>query len=253
MPITEQTAFVWHAYVPGVQPGQRSATGGTGEYAPERGLRFNPNVVLLDPYAKAVEGTEQFDQGVFAYVPGDEDNTLQTEDQRGAPLGLVVDPGFDWQGDQPPRVPFHQSVIYEAHVRGPTMTPPTCPRSCAGPTRASPTRRPSKYLKELGITAIELMPVHLHVDDPFLLDKGLDNYWGYSTLSFFAPEVRYSAAARRGDSPGVIAEFKGMVKALHKEGIEVILDVVYNHTAEGNHLGPTMSFKGSTTPPITGW
>ncbi|AZI42467.1 glycogen debranching enzyme GlgX [Deinococcus psychrotolerans] len=248
LPLTEQTAFVWHGYVPGVHPGQRYGYRVSGEYAPERGLRFNPNVVLLDPYAKAVEGTEQFKQGVFAYVPGDEDNQPQTEDQRGAPLGLVVDPGFDWQGDQPPKVPFHQSVIYEAHVRGLTMTHPEVPEELRG-TYAGIANPPTlKYLKELGITAIELMPVHLHVDDPFLLDKGLDNYWGYSTLSFFAPEVRYSAAARAGDPQGVIAEFKGMVKALHKEGIEVILDVVYNHTAEGNHLGPTMSFKGIDNP-----
>ncbi len=248
LPITEQTAFVWHAYVPDVHPGQRYGYRVSGEYAPERGQRFNPNVVLLDPYAKAVEGTEQFDKGVFAYVTGEDDFSMQTEDQRGAPLGLVVDPSFDWQGDQPPKVPFHQSVIYEAHVRGLTMTHPEVPEELRG-TYAGIANPPTlKYLKELGITAIELMPVHLHVDDPFLLDKGLDNYWGYSTLSFFAPEVRYSAAARQNDPQGVIAEFKGMVKALHKEGIEVILDVVYNHTAEGNHMGPTMSFKGIDNP-----
>ena len=246
--VQEQTAFVWHTYVPGIGPGQRYGYRVHGEYAPERGLRFNPNVVLLDPYAKAVDDTEHFDKGVFAYVPGGEDSEMQTENQLGAPLGLVVDPGFDWQGDQPPKVPFHQSVIYEAHVRGLTMTHPDIPEELRG-TYAGIANPPMlRYLKELGITAIELMPVHLHMDDPFLLDKGLDNYWGYSTLSFFAPEVRYSAAARKNDPQGVIAEFKGMVKALHKEGIEVILDVVYNHTAEGNHMGPTLSFKGIDNP-----
>lgn len=248
IPVTEQTAFVWHVYVPEVQPGQRYGYRVSGEYEPDQGLRFNPNVVLLDPYAKAVDGTEQFGKGVFAYVPGSDDHTMQTGDQRGAPKGLVTDPGFDWQGDSPPRVPFHQSVIYEAHVRGLTMTHPDVPEALRG-TYAGIANPPTlKYLKELGITAIELMPVHLHLDDPFLLGKGLDNYWGYSTLSFFAPEVRYSAAARQGNPQGVIAEFKGMVKALHREGIEVILDVVYNHTAEGNHMGPTLSFKGIDNP-----
>ncbi|MDR6220493.1 glycogen debranching protein GlgX [Deinococcus soli (ex Cha et al. 2016)] len=248
VPLREQTAFVWHGYLPSVKPGQRYGYRVHGEYAPERGLRFNPNVVLLDPYAKALDGTEQFDRGVFGYVPGGEDSVMQQEEQRGAPLGIVVDPRFDWGDSQKPDVPFHQSVIYEAHVKGLTMTHPDVPDELRGTYAGIATEPILFYLRELGITSIELMPVHQHVDDPFLLDKGLTNYWGYSTLSFFAPDVRYSAEARKGNPAGAVDEFKQMVKALHASGIEVILDVVYNHTAEGNHMGPTMSFKGIDNP-----
>lgn len=248
--LREQTAFVWHGYVEGLSPGQRYGYRVHGPYEPERGLRFNPNVVLLDPYARALSGTEKFKEGVFAYTLGSENGDLdmETRDQRGAPLGVVVDPHFDWQGDRPPNIPFHQSVIYEAHVKGLTMTHPDVPEHLRGTYAGIANDQIVRYLKELGITAIELMPIHAHLDDPFLLDKGLTNYWGYSTLSFFAPEVRYSAAHKNGDVAGEIREFKGMVKALHRAGIEVILDVVYNHTAEGNHLGPTLSFKGIDNP-----
>lgn len=248
IPVTEQTAFVWHGYLPSVNPGQRYGYRVHGEYAPEEGLRFNPNVVLLDPYAKALDGTERFAEGVFGYVPGGTDDVMQTKEQRGAPLGIVVDPGFNWVGDTKPNVPFHQSVIYEAHVKGLTMTHPDVPESLRGTYAGVATEPVIQYLKDLGITAIEFLPVHQHLDDPFLLDKGLTNYWGYSTLSFFAPDVRYSAAARRGDPAGAVPEFKNMVRALHAAGIEVILDVVYNHTAEGNHMGPTLSFKGIDNP-----
>ncbi|GGK98003.1 glycogen debranching protein GlgX [Deinococcus radiotolerans] len=248
VPLREQTAFVWHAYLPSVQPGQRYGYRVHGEYAPERGLRFNPNVVLLDPYAKALDGTERFDEGVFGYVPGGDDSVMQDKEQRGAPLGIVVDPSFDWGDSRKPDVPFHQSVIYEAHVKGLTMTHPDVPDELRGTYAGIATEPILFYLRELGITSIELMPVHQHVDDPFLLDKGLTNYWGYSTLSFFAPDVRYSAEARKGNPAGAVDEFKQMVKALHASGIEVILDVVYNHTAEGNHMGPTMSFKGIDNP-----
>lgn len=248
VPLREQTAFVWHGYLPSVKPGQRYGYRVHGEYAPERGLRFNPNVVLLDPYAKALDGTEQFDRGVFGYVPGGDDSVMQEEEQRGAPLGIVVDPSFDWGDSRKPDVPFHQSVIYEAHVKGLTMTHPDVPDELRGTYAGIATEPILFYLRELGITSIELMPVHQHVDDPFLLDKGLTNYWGYSTLSFFAPDVRYSAEARKGNPAGAVDEFKQMVKALHASGIEVILDVVYNHTAEGNHMGPTMSFKGIDNP-----
>ncbi|AAF09848.1 glycogen debranching protein GlgX [Deinococcus radiodurans] len=248
-PLTEQTAFVWHGYLPGIQPGQRYGYRVHGEYAPEKGLRFNPNVVLLDPYAKALDGTEQFDRGVFGYVAGGEDDSqMQEEEQRGAPLGLVVDPMFNWVGDQKPGIPFHQSVIYEAHVKGLTMTHPDVPEELRGTYAGVATPAILDYLRDLGITAIEFLPVHQHVDDPFLLDKGLTNYWGYSTLNFFAPDVRYSAEARKGNPSGAVPEFKNMVRALHDAGIEVILDVVYNHTAEGNHMGPTMSFKGIDNP-----
>ncbi|GGR52354.1 glycogen operon protein GlgX homolog [Deinococcus seoulensis] len=246
--LREQTAFVWHGYLPDVKPGQRYGYRVHGEYAPERGLRFNPNVVLLDPYAKALDGTERFDEGVFGYVPGTDDTQMQQEDQRGSPLGIVTDSNFDWRGDHRPNIPFHQAVIYEAHVKGLTMTHPLVPEELRGTYAGIACEPILFYLRELGITSIELMPVHQHVDDPFLLDKGLTNYWGYSTLSFFAPDVRYSAEARRGNPAGAVDEFKNMVKALHESGIEVILDVVYNHTAEGNHMGPTMSFKGIDNP-----
>ena len=248
--LREQTAFVWHGYLPDVKPGQRYGYRVHGEYAPDQGLRFNPNVVLLDPYAKALSGTEQFDEGVFAYVPGgDEDREMQTEDQRGAPLGIVLDPAaYDWQGDRKPNIPFHQSVIYEAHVKGLTMTHPDVPEELRGTYAGMATEPILNYLRDLGITSIELLPVHQHMDDPFLLDKGLTNYWGYSTLSFFAPDVRYSAAARGGNPAGAVDEFRDMVRALHGAGIEVILDVVYNHTSEGNHMGPTLSFKGIDNP-----
>ncbi|MBZ9751326.1 glycogen debranching protein GlgX [Deinococcus sp. HMF7604] len=249
VPLREQTAFVWHAYLPAVSPGQHYGYRVHGEYAPERGLRFNPNVVLLDPYARALDGTEQFDRGVFGYVMGGDDSVQEEQEQRGAPLGIVTnDRAFDWQGDERPGVPFHQSVIYEAHVKGLTMTHPGVPEELRGTYAGVATEPVLTYLKDLGITAIEFMPVHQHVDDPFLLDKGLTNYWGYSTLSFFAPDVRYSAEARKGNPAGAVDEFKAMVRALHAAGIEVILDVVYNHTAEGNHLGPTMSFKGIDNP-----
>ncbi|KQR36235.1 glycogen debranching protein GlgX [Deinococcus sp. Leaf326] len=249
-PLKEQTAFVWHGYLPGVKPGQRYGYRVHGEYAPDQGLRFNPNVVLLDPYAKALSGTEQFDDGVFAYVPGgDEDREMQQEDQRGAPLGIVLDPAaYDWQGDRKPNIPFHQSVIYEAHVKGLTMTHPDVPEELRGTYAGMATEPVLNYLRDLGITSIELLPVHQHMDDPFLLDKGLTNYWGYSTLNFFAPDVRYSAAARGGNPAGAVDEFRNMVRALHGAGIEVILDVVYNHTSEGNHMGPTLSFKGIDNP-----
>ncbi|BDP41158.1 glycogen operon protein GlgX homolog [Deinococcus aetherius] len=246
--INEQTAFVWHGYLPGVGPGQRYGYRVHGEYAPERGLRFNPNVVLLDPYAKALGGVENLEAGIFGYVPGGEDTVMQTQEQRGIPLGIVIDPVFNWVGDRRPKVPFHQSVIYETHVKGLTMTHPDVPEALRGTYAGVATEPILRYLQDLGVTAVEFLPVHQHVDDPFLVAKGLTNYWGYSTLNFFAPDVRYSAAARRGDPAGAVPEFKNMVRALHDAGIEVILDVVYNHTAEGNHLGPTMSFKGIDNP-----
>ncbi|WP_180970184.1 glycogen debranching protein GlgX [Deinococcus planocerae] len=246
--IKEQTAFVWHGYLPGVGPGQRYGYRVHGEYAPERGLRFNPNVVLLDPYAKALSGVERLEDGLFGYVPGGEDTVMQPAEQRGVPLGVVIDPVFNWVGDKKPKVPFHQSVIYETHVKGLTMTHPDVPEALRGTYAGVATEPILRYLQDLGVTAVEFLPVHQHVDDPFLVAKGLTNYWGYSTLNFFAPDVRYSAAARRGDPAGAVPEFKNMVRALHDAGIEVILDVVYNHTAEGNHLGPTMSFKGIDNP-----
>lgn len=200
--INEQTAFVWHGYLPGVGPGQRYGYRVHGEYAPERGLRFNPNVVLLDPYAKALGGVENLEAGIFGYVPGGEDTVMQTQEQRGIPLGIVIDPVFNWVGDRRPKVPFHQSVIYETHVKGLTMTHPDVPEALRGTYAGVATEPILRYLQDLGVTAVEFLPVHQHVDDPFLVAKGLTNYWGYSTLNFFAPDVRYSAAARRVTPPG---------------------------------------------------
>jgi isoamylase len=248
--LRECEAFVWHGYIPGLRPGQRYGYRVHGPYEPDKGLRFNPNVVLLDPYAKALDGLENPERGLFAYRTGDpaEDHAKLEEDVRGVPLGVVIDPRFDWGGDRPPNVPLHQTVLYEVHVRGLTMTHPDIPEDLRGTYAGMAHPAMLAYLKELGVTAIELMPVHAHLDDSFLVAKGLTNYWGYSTLNFFAPELRYSAAFRQGDPLGAIREFKELVKALHGAGLEVILDVVYNHTAEGNHMGPTLSFKGIDNP-----
>jgi isoamylase len=244
--LREHTHFVWHGYLPDLKPGQRYGYRVHGPYEPENGLRFNPNVVLLDPYAKALDNVEDLQRGVFAYRMGSEqeDQEAADSDQRGVPLGVVIDPRFDWSGDRAPNKPLHESVIYETHVRGLSMQHPDVPEDLRGTYAGLACPVMLDYLRELGVTTIELMPVHAHMDDPFLIDKGLHNYWGYSTLSFFAPELRYSAAFRRGDPAGEVKEFKEMVKALHGAGLEVILDVVYNHTAEGNHMGPTLSFKG---------
>ncbi len=243
IPVRERTAFVWHLYVPGVTAGMRYGYRVHGPYAPERGLRFNPNVVLLDPYAKAVDRLEDWQQGCFAYRVGakEEDFAFNDEPQLGAPRGVVLDTSFDWEGDAPLNTPLNRSVIYETHVRGLTMKHPGIPEALRGTYSGLAHPVMIRYLRELGITAVELMPVHAFVDDKYLVDRGLRNYWGYSTLSYFAPDLRYRSGRELGSE---VREFKAMVKALHRAGIEVILDVVYNHTAEGNHLGPSLSFKG---------
>jgi glycogen operon protein len=247
VPVTHHTAFVWHAYLPGVRPGQRYGYRVHGPYEPARGLRFNPNVVLLDPYARALDRTERWDDGCFAYETGnpDEDFRKVETPQLGAPRAVVIDPEFDWEGDELPRTPLHRSVIYEAHVKGLTKLHPDVPESQRGTYAGVAHPAVVAHLRELGVTAIELMPVHAFVDDHFLVERGLRNYWGYNTVGFFAPDVRYRSGHELG---GEVREFKSMVKALHRAGIEVILDVVYNHTAEGNHLGPTFSFKGIDNP-----
>jgi isoamylase len=242
-PLSQRTGFVWHGYLAGVRPGQRYGYRVHGPYEPARGLRFNPHVVLLDPYAKALDGVERWDAGCFAYATDHPERDLVRSDKPalGAPRGLVVDPSFDWEDDAPPRTPLHQSVIYEAHVKGLTYRHPEVPDSLRGTYAGIAHPAIIEHLQSLGVTAIELMPVHSFVDDKTLLDKGLRNYWGYNSVGFFAPDVRY----RSGQEPGSeVREFKSMVKALHRAGIEVILDVVYNHSAEGNHLGPTFSLKG---------
>src|SRR5882724_11618659 len=241
--LTQRTAFVWHVYLPGAVLGQRYGYRVHGPYDPSRGHRFNPNVVLLDPYARAVDGVERWENGCFAYQLGhpDEDRHAASEQATGAPRGVVVDPSFDWEGDQALRIPMRSAVIYEAHVKGLTKLHPDVPEQLRGTYAGLAHAAMILHFKELGITTIELMPVHAFVDDKHLLDKGLRNYWGYSSIGFFAPDVRYRSAAGLGAE---VREFKQMVKDLHRAGLEVILDVVYNHTAEGNHLGPSFSFKG---------
>ncbi len=241
--LRERTAYVWHGYLPDVGPRQLYGYRLHGPYEPHRGLRFNPNNLLLDPYAKAIDGHESWERGLFAYELGDPEGDLKmtANDARGVPLGAVVDTSFDWGSDAPPATPFHKSIIYEVHVRGATVAHPEVPSDLRGKFGGLASEPMIRHFRELGVTAVELLPVHAFVDDKFLLDRGLRNYWGYNTISFFSPETRY----RRRDFPGSgVREFKAMVKALHAAGIEVILDVVYNHTAEGNHLGPTLSFKG---------
>ncbi|MBU1109790.1 MAG: glycogen debranching protein GlgX [Candidatus Riflebacteria bacterium] len=242
-----RTAFVWHIYIEGIQPGQHYGYRVHGQYRPADGLRFNPRVLLLDPYAKAVSGIEDHAKGLFAYnmLSPRKDLEISLDYASGTPLGIVIDSRFDWEGDQAPRHPFHRAVIYETHVKGMSVLHPDVPAELRGTYAGMASEPIIKYLQKLGITTIELLPVHQHIDDPFLQEKNLSNYWGYSTLSFFAPEFRYSSDKSPG---GPVREFKEMVKKLHKAGLEVIIDVVYNHTCEGNNNGPTMSFKGIDNP-----
>ncbi len=242
----EQDALVWHVYLPGVQPGQRYGFRVHGPYDPERGARCNPAKLLLDPYAKAFDGHMVGDQALFGYTFGDPlggvSPTPNTVDSLGfGMLSVVVNPYFDWGQDRPPRHPYHKSVIYEAHVKGLTELHPEVPEEIRGTYAAMAHPAVIAHLRDLGVTAVELMPVHQFVQDFTLLDKGLRNYWGYNTIGFLAPHHEYAASGTRGQQ---VAEFKTMVKALHEADIEVILDVVYNHTAEGNHMGPTLAFKG---------
>jgi isoamylase len=246
--LRERTAFVWHCYLPGVGPGTYYGYRVHGRYAPADGMRFNPAKLLVDPYAKALAGRVEWEQEPFGYVRGQEAEDWIPSDHPsapGVPKGVVLDPAFDWQGDTPPRTPLHRTVIYEAHVRGLTRLHPDVPPELRGTYLGVSHPAVIEHLQALGVTAIELLPVHEIVDDTFLVEKGLTNYWGYNTLNFFAPAGRY---ARARDYGAQVREFKEMVRQLHAAGIEVILDVVYNHTAEGNHLGPTLSFKGIDNP-----
>ncbi|WP_378145689.1 glycogen debranching protein GlgX [Cnuibacter sp. UC19_7] len=234
-------AFVWHAYLPQVQPGQRYGYRVYGPYEPEKGLRCNPNKILLDPYAKATSGGIDWDHSLFSYNFGDPDSRNDDDSAGHMTHGVVINPFFDWSGDRRLRIPYNQSVIYEAHVKGLTELHPAVPEEQRGTYSGVAHPAVVDHLRKLGVTAIELMPVHQFVNDSTLIDKGLSNYWGYNTIGFFAPHHAYSST---GDHGQQVQEFKGMVKTLHAAGIEVILDVVYNHTAEGNHLGPTLSFRG---------
>jgi len=234
-------AYVWHAYLPTIQPGQRYGYRVHGPDDPANGCRYNPSKLLLDPYAKAVDGEIEWGQAVFGYTFGDPDSHNDEDSAAQMMKGVVVNPYFDWAGDRLPKTPYAESVIYEAHVKGLTQLHPDIPEEIRGTYSAIGHPVIIEHLKKLGVTAIELMPVHQFVNDSTLQDKGLSNYWGYNTIAFLAPQNTYSAIGQRGQQ---VQEFKGMVRALHAAGIEVILDVVYNHTAEGNHLGPTLSMKG---------
>jgi isoamylase len=244
IPVRESTGYVWHCYIPGMKLGQLYGYRVHGPYDPERGDRFNPSKLLIDPYAKALAGALNWDAPVFGYRLGDPAGDLSKcdeEDAWGVPKSVVTTSHFDWENDRPPLTPLHDTILYELHVKGFTANHPAIPPELRGTYAGLAHPAAIDYLKDLGITAVELMPVHEFVDDKFLLDRGLRNYWGYNSINFFAPDSRYSAS---GDSGEQIGEFKAMVKTLHRAGIEVILDVVYNHTAEGNHLGPTLSFRG---------
>lgn len=242
--MTEQNSYVWHNYVPGLQPGQRYGYRVYGPYDPMHGLRCNPNKLLLDPYAKAIEGNIDGDESLFSYWFKSPDDTSAMNDLDSAAHTMksaVINPYFDWGNDQHPYISYHDSVIYEAHVRGMTNLNMDVPPDIRGTYAGLAYPSVIEYLKKLGITAIELMPIHQFVNDSFLQEKGLSNYWGYNTIGFFAPHNAYSSSGERGEQ---VNEFKSMIKAYHHAGMEVILDVVYNHTAEGNHMGPTLSFKG---------
>ena len=242
--MTEQNSYVWHNYIPGLQPGQRYGYRVYGPYDPMHGLRCNPNKLLLDPYAKAIEGNIDGDESLFSYWFKSPDDTSAMNDLDSAAHTMksaVINPYFDWGNDQHPYISYHDSVIYEAHVRGMTNLNMDVPPDIRGTYAGLAYPSVIEYLKKLGVTAIELMPIHQFVNDSFPQEKGLSNYWGYNTIGFFAPHNAYSSSGERGEQ---VNEFKSMVKAYHHAGMEVILDVVYNHTAEGNHMGPTLSFKG---------
>ncbi|MGJ0554773.1 glycogen debranching protein GlgX [Bifidobacterium longum] len=242
--MTERNSYVWHNYIPGLQPGQRYGYRVYGPYDPVHGLRCNPNKLLLDPYAKAIEGNIDGDESLFSYWFKSPDDTSAMNDLDSAAHTMksaVINPYFDWGNDQHPYISYHDSVIYEAHVRGMTNLNMDVPPDIRGTYAGLAYPSVIEYLKKLGVTAIELMPIHQFVNDSFLQEKGLSNYWGYNTIGFFAPHNAYSSSGERGEQ---VNEFKSMVKAYHHAGMEVILDVVYNHTAEGNHMGPTLSFKG---------
>ncbi|MDO1449017.1 glycogen debranching protein GlgX [Rhodocytophaga aerolata] len=242
----EQTDYVWHCYIPGLKPGQLYGYRVYGPHHPEHGQRFNPSKLLLDPYAKAITGRINWSNAMFGYpVESTDENRhllLDTQDSAaGMNRSVVIDEAFDWGNDKSPNIPLNESIIYEVHVKGFTQLHPEIDPKIRGTYAALATPEIIDYLKKLGITAVELLPVHHFVHDKILVEKGLNNYWGYNTIGFFAPHADYSSLGIFGQQ---VLEFKAMVKTLHKAGIEVILDVVYNHTAEGNHYGPTLSFKG---------
>jgi isoamylase len=240
--LVEKNRFIWHIYVHGVQPGQCYGYRVYGDYNPAQGHRYNPNKLLIDPYAKAISGPVDWHDSLFGYELDKDDTVISTSDNAEyVPKSVVIDQFYDWEGVRSPIISYNETVIYEAHVKGLTKLHPDIPEGLRGSYAAIAHPAITGHLKGLGVTTIELMPVHQFINDRHLIEQGLSNYWGYNTIGFFAPDSRYSSSGYKG---GQVREFKDMVKALHREGIEVILDVVYNHTAEGNHLGPTLSFKG---------
>ncbi|MCP4262623.1 MAG: glycogen debranching protein GlgX [Planctomycetes bacterium] len=244
IPLREKSAFVWHCYIPGIAPSQLYAYRVYGPHEPENGHRFNPSKVLLDPYAKTIAGTVHWDDALFGYRIGDPEEDLSFDERDSCPFMpkcVVTDTSFDWDGDRLLHTPWNETIIYEVHVKGFTALHPEVEEGKRGTYMGLVSPVVIDYLKTLGVTAVELLPIHHHVDERDLVDKGLTNYWGYNTIGFFAPDARFSSSENLG---GHVHEFKEMVKALHQAGIEVILDVVYNHTPEGNHLGPTICFRG---------
>ncbi|GIH60601.1 glycogen debranching protein GlgX [Microbispora siamensis] len=239
--LPEVDGFVWHGYVPGIMPGQRYGFRVHGPYRPDHGHRCNPSKLLLDPYAKAIEGSVRWNESLFSYHFADPAR-LNTDDSAPyMPKNVVVNPFFEWGNDRPPRTPYHETVIYEAHVRGLTMRHPAVPEEQRGTYAGLAHPAVIDHLQSIGVTAVELMPVHQFVPEHFLVARGLTNYWGYNTIAYMAPHNAYASSGQRGEQ---VQEFKAMVRTLHEAGIEVILDVVYNHTAEGDHMGPTLGFRG---------
>ncbi|HET7058037.1 MAG TPA: alpha-amylase family glycosyl hydrolase, partial [Nitrospiraceae bacterium] len=245
IPLEERTNQVWHVYLPEIFPGQHYAYRVHGPYDPAQGHRFNPAKLLIDPYAKAVAGAVQWSDGLmYGYRIGDPQADLSMDERDNAadvPKSVVVDSAFTWGADKLLRTPWDETVIYEVHVKGFTARHPEVPEELRGTYLGMTSPAILDHLKTLGVTAVELLPVHHFVRDQHLHDLGLTNYWGYNSIGFFAPDIQYAYSQKRGEQ---VREFKAMVKTLHSEGIEVILDVVYNHTAEGNQLGPTLCFRG---------
>ena len=239
--LTEVDGFVWHGYLPAIGPGQRYGYRVHGPYDPRRGARCTPSKLLLDPYAKAVDGDVTWDEALFDYQWSDPRRPNTKDSARFMPKNVVINPFFDWGSDRPPHIPYHETVIYEAHVRGLTLRHPEIPLHQRGTYAGLAHPAVIDHLRRIGVTAVELLPVHQFVPEQAMVARGLTNYWGYNTIGFLAPHNRYCSAGQRGEQVG---EFKTMVKALHAAGIEVILDVVYNHTAEGDHRGPTLCFRG---------
>ena len=244
IPVTEHTDQVWHIFMPDLRPGQLYGYRVSGPYEPKLGLRFNSAKLLIDPYAKAIAGQVNWADEMSGYVVGGDSEDLTRDfrdDAWGMPKAVVIDNSFDWGDDRPPRTPLHSSIIYEMHVKGFTKLNEKVPEEIRGTYAGVGSAASIEYLRDLGVTAVELLPVHAHINDQALVDRGLTNYWGYNSIGYFAPECKYSSSGVRGEQ---VKEFKGMVRNLHAAGIEVILDVVYNHTAEGNQMGPTLSFRG---------